>query len=102
MQQLFKKLNHFHPDTEASLSFRQKLLKNTSIIQAISEMTRTSKFPVLKNDGIVALSLIFADSQSEIGKETISEGKNYTYTWGEYYYFYCIMFTVIFYIYIFS
>ncbi|KAG2221049.1 hypothetical protein INT45_009707 [Circinella minor] len=63
----------FHQDTEASLSYRQKLLKNTCIIQAISEMTRTSKFPVLKNDGIVALSLIFADSQSEIGKEILSE-----------------------------
>ncbi|KAI8144162.1 armadillo-type protein [Fennellomyces sp. T-0311] len=62
----------FHEDAEASSTSRQKLMNN-SIIQAISEMTRTSKFPVLKNDGLVALSLIFADSQSDTGKEMLPE-----------------------------
>ncbi|KAI9261671.1 armadillo-type protein [Phascolomyces articulosus] len=62
----------FHQDTEASSIYRQKLL-NHSIIQAISEMTRTTKFPILKNDGIVALTLIFADSQSETGKQMLPE-----------------------------
>ncbi|KAI9492634.1 armadillo-type protein [Zychaea mexicana] len=62
----------FHQDAQASSTYRQKLTKS-SIIQAISEMTRTSKFPILRNDGLVALSLIFADSRSDTGKEMLPE-----------------------------
>lgn len=35
------------------------------IIEPIIELVRTSTFPVLKNDGIMALTIIFSDPDSE-------------------------------------
>jgi hypothetical protein len=35
------------------------------IIEPIIELVRTSTFPVLKNDGIMALTLIFSDPESK-------------------------------------
>ncbi|KAI8374497.1 armadillo-type protein [Radiomyces spectabilis] len=45
---------------QGSMDLRPKLVE-PSCIDAIMELVRTSKFVVLKNDGIMALTLIFAD-----------------------------------------
>ncbi|KAI7861834.1 armadillo-type protein [Spinellus fusiger] len=46
---------------QESLALRTTLLQHP-IIEPIIEMVRSSKFMVLKNDGIVALTLLFADT----------------------------------------
>ncbi|KAG0168891.1 hypothetical protein DFQ30_004204 [Apophysomyces sp. BC1015] len=51
-------------DAEVSADLRTKLTQK-DIIEAIVELVRVSTFPVLKNDGIIALTLIFADGESE-------------------------------------
>ncbi|ORZ16864.1 armadillo-type protein [Absidia repens] len=51
---------------------RQQLLR-TPILNAVIEMIRTSKFPVLKNDGIIALTVILADHDSPTSKSMLSE-----------------------------
>ncbi|CAO3587697.1 unnamed protein product [Absidia cylindrospora] len=51
---------------------RQQLLR-TPILNAVIEMIRTSKFPVLKNDGIIALTVILADHDSPCSKSMLSE-----------------------------
>ncbi|KAI9321600.1 armadillo-type protein [Dichotomocladium elegans] len=53
----------FHPD-DASKPLRQNLSR-PEVIQPIVEMTRSSNFPVLKNDGIIALTSVFAGWQSD-------------------------------------
>ncbi|ORX49481.1 ARM repeat-containing protein [Hesseltinella vesiculosa] len=41
------------------------------IIRSITELIRTSKFPVLKNDGYIALTVIFADHESDASKQLL-------------------------------
>jgi hypothetical protein len=38
-------------------------------------MTRTTKFAILKNDGIIALTVMLADHDSQSSKSMLSEGK---------------------------
>ncbi|EIE84734.1 hypothetical protein RO3G_09444 [Rhizopus delemar RA 99-880] len=44
-------------------NLRNKLLE-TSTIEPIAELICTSQFPILKNDGIMALTLIFSDKEN--------------------------------------
>ncbi|KAI9304355.1 armadillo-type protein [Cunninghamella echinulata] len=53
------------------LELRQQLVQ-PSIVQAIIELIRTSTFPVLKNEGIIGLTVIMADHNSDISKELLA------------------------------
>ncbi|KAI8335826.1 armadillo-type protein [Chlamydoabsidia padenii] len=53
-------------------TLRQQLLQ-APIVNAIIEMIRTSKYPVLKNDGIIALTVMLADHDSYASKDMLSE-----------------------------
>lgn len=44
-------------------ALRSKLLE-TSTIEPIIELICTSQFPILKNDGIMALTLVFSDKEN--------------------------------------
>jgi hypothetical protein len=52
-------------------NLRNKLLE-TSTIEPIAELICTSQFPILKNDGIMALTLIFSDKENS---SNIIQGK---------------------------
>lgn len=56
---------------EASSTLRKKLL-DQRVVQPIVEMTRASNFPVLKNDGVIALSSILAAWQMEDSQDIIN------------------------------
>ncbi|KAI8098575.1 armadillo-type protein [Halteromyces radiatus] len=51
---------------------RQRLLQKP-ILNAIIELIRTSKFPVLKNDGIIALTVMLADHDSTLSKDMLAD-----------------------------
>lgn len=54
-------------------TLRQQLLQ-APVVNAIVEMTRTTKFAILKNDGIIALTVMLADHDSPSSKAMLSEG----------------------------
>ncbi|CDH56371.1 hypothetical protein RO3G_09444 [Lichtheimia corymbifera JMRC:FSU:9682] len=60
-----------HQGNEASSTLRKKLL-DQRVVQPIVEMTRASNFPVLKNDGVIALSSILAAWQMEDSQDIIN------------------------------
>ncbi|ORY96860.1 armadillo-type protein [Syncephalastrum racemosum] len=47
-------------NAEQSTVLRERLMTR-EVVESIAELTRSSKFVVLKNDGIIALSVLFAD-----------------------------------------
>ncbi|KAF7729761.1 hypothetical protein EC973_003839 [Apophysomyces ossiformis] len=57
-------------DTEVSADARSKLVQK-DIIEAVAEMIRASTFPILKNDGIIALTLVFADDDPGVAKAAL-------------------------------
>ncbi|KAI9016522.1 armadillo-type protein [Phycomyces nitens] len=59
-----------------SLDLRTVLVKPV-IVEPIAELVRSSKFVVLKNDGIVALTLIFADTDSESSKALLKDALSF-------------------------
>lgn len=49
----------------------RKQIIEAHIIRPIIELIRTSTFPILKNDGLMALTLLFSDFES---KDILAEG----------------------------
>ncbi|KAI7882556.1 ARM repeat-containing protein [Lichtheimia hyalospora FSU 10163] len=60
-----------HQGNEASASLRKKLL-DQRVVQPIVEMTRASNFPILKNDGVIALSSMLAAWKMEDAQDIIN------------------------------
>lgn len=58
-----------------NLELRNKVIE-AHIIEPIIELVRTSTFPVLKNDGVMALTLIFSDPGSS---SILDKGKIYIF-----------------------
>ncbi|KAL0079552.1 armadillo-type protein [Phycomyces blakesleeanus] len=59
-----------------SLALRTILVK-PAIVEPIAELVRSSKFVVLKNDGIIALTVIFADTDSESSKILLKDALSF-------------------------
>lgn len=60
----------------------RKQIIEAQVIEPIIELIRTSTFPILKNDGLMALTLIFSDLES---KDVLAQGK--LQVWPKQFYF---------------
>ncbi|RUS13085.1 hypothetical protein BC937DRAFT_86366 [Endogone sp. FLAS-F59071] len=54
-------------DADATLELRRVLLSSNGVVPCIAEMIRTTQFPVLQNEGVIALTLLSASSDNERG-----------------------------------
>lgn len=62
-----------YADADATLELRRTLLSSNGVVPPIAEMIRTTQFPVLQNEGVIALTLLAASSDNERGALDIGE-----------------------------